>query len=186
MFSDEVVAATGLSQFGCRRPGGAIALRHVVEATLLKDPSLALVVVDISNMHGSLGVANVEEQVRAHVPRMWPLLAPWIRSGRVHVYKDTCGDLHQIEAYGPLDQGCPSSSPLACLGAIPFFCTMGLYGGHAEYQDDGYFMMKPDRVALCLDNVHNHLQVSVVQPTFRSLEFGRMGSVTSVVRGSSD
>jgi len=31
---------------------------------------------------------------------------------------------------------------------------MGLYGGHAEYQDDGYFMMTADRVASCLDNVH--------------------------------
>jgi len=30
---------------------------------------------------------------------------------------------------------------------------MSLYGKHAEYQDDGYFLMKPDRVASCLDNV---------------------------------
>ena len=75
MCKDDVLVAVGSAQYGCGRPGGAIALRHRVEAALLNDSELVLGIVDVRNMHGSLGVDNIEEQVRALLPRMWPLVA---------------------------------------------------------------------------------------------------------------
>ena len=70
MFAEEVLVAVSHNQYGCGKSGGAVALRHFVEASLLQRPSLCLAVVDVRNMHGSLGVANIEEQVRNSLPRM--------------------------------------------------------------------------------------------------------------------
>ena len=105
MFAAEVLVAVGPSQYGCGQSGGAVALRHFVEASLLQDPSLSLAVVDVRNMHGSLGVANIAEQVQNSLPRMRPLVAPGIRVRRTHINKDHNGVLWPIEAYGPLNQG---------------------------------------------------------------------------------
>ena len=55
MFSEEVLEAVGQNQYGCGRKGGAIALRHFIETSMLQDPTLSLAVVDIKNMHGFVG-----------------------------------------------------------------------------------------------------------------------------------
>ena len=47
-----------------------------MEAALLNDSELVLGIVDVKKMHGSLGVGNIEQQVRILLPRMWPLVAP--------------------------------------------------------------------------------------------------------------
>ncbi len=101
MFKEEVIHATGNTQFGCGQPGGATALRHSLEAALLANPTKALLSIDIKNMHGSLEVDNTERQVLNNTPRLWPLLAPWIRSPRVHIYRDETGALHEIIAENP-------------------------------------------------------------------------------------
>ena len=96
MFKEEVIHATGNTQFGCGQPGGATALRHSLEAALLANPTKALLSIDIKNMHGSLEVDNTERQVLNNTPRLWPLVAPWIRSPRVHISRDDTGALHEI------------------------------------------------------------------------------------------
>ena len=53
MCKDDVLVGVGRSQYGCGRPGGAIALRHFVEAALINDSELVLGIVDVKNMHGS-------------------------------------------------------------------------------------------------------------------------------------
>ena len=74
MFAEEVREAVGHTQYGVARPGGPIALRHYIETRLAADPSLALGVLDVANMHGSMDIPNIEVQVQHRVPRMWPLL----------------------------------------------------------------------------------------------------------------
>ena len=156
MCKDDVLVAVGSAQYGCGRPGGAIALRHCVEAALLNDSELVLGVVDVRNMHGSLGVDNIEEQVRTLLPRMWPLVAPWIRCSRTHVFKDSGGATHAIKTYGPLDQGGPESSPLACVAAVPYYEKLG--ANRAAYQDDGYFLLKPAEVPQWAADIESALQ----------------------------
>jgi hypothetical protein len=156
MCKDDVLVGVGCAQYGCGRPGGAIALRHFVEAALLNDSELALGIVDVRNMHGSLGVDNIEEQVRVLLPRMWPLVAPWIRCSRTHVFKDSGGTTHRINTYGPLDQGGPESSPLACVAAVPYYTKLGAC--RAAYQDDGYFLLKPAEVPQWMADVEGALQ----------------------------
>ena len=156
MCKDDVLVGVGRSQYGCGRPGGAIALRHFVEAALINDSELVLGIVDVKNMHGSLGVDNIEEQVRALLPRMWPLVAPWIRCSRVHVFKDSGGVAHKVNTYGPLDQGGPESSPLACVAAVPYYEKLGSL--RAAYQDDGYFLLKPAEVPQWMADVEGALQ----------------------------
>lgn len=156
MCQDDVLLAVGRTQYGCGRPGGAIALRHFVEAALLNDSELVLGIVDVKNMHGSLGVENIEEQVRTRMPRMWPLVAPWIRCMRTHVFKDAGGVTHKINTYEPLDQGGPESSPLACVAAVPYYEKLGTC--RAAYHDDGYFPLKPAEVPLWMANVEGALR----------------------------
>ena len=150
MFKEEVIHATGNTQFGCGQPGGATALRHSLEAALLANPTKALLSIDIKNMHGSLEVDNTEHQVLNNTPRLWPLLAPWIRSPRVHIYRDDTGALHEIIAENPLDQGCPSSSLLACISAIPLHNELKSYGSTFGFQDDTYVLTEPHKAKDCL------------------------------------
>ena len=153
MFKEEVIHATGNTQFGCGQSGGAAALRHSLEAALLANPTKALLSVDIKNMHGSLEVDNIERQVLTNTPRLWPLLAPWIRSARVHIYRDDSGALHEIAAENPLDQGCPSSSLLACISAIPLHNEMKTHGDTFGFQDDTYVLTEPHKARECLRQV---------------------------------
>ena len=69
MCAAEAVDAVG-PQYGVSRPGGPVALRHRVESALALDPSLAVVAIDIANMHGSMGLANIENQVCHRIPGM--------------------------------------------------------------------------------------------------------------------
>ena len=91
MFQEEVVEAVGPTQFGVSRPGGPVALRHELEIRMAADPSLALASLDISNMHGSMGIQNIEMSVQNRVPRMWPLLSRWFCVPRRHVYLNQAG-----------------------------------------------------------------------------------------------
>ena len=50
--------------------------------------------------------------------------------------------MHQIPAGNPLDQGCPTSSTLACVGMIPILNTFEMYGAVHAYQDDSYTLME--------------------------------------------
>ena len=93
-------------------------------------------------MHGSMDLANIEEQVRHRIPRMWPLLAPWLRIPGAHIYKDSDGVLHEIVATTGVDQGCPGSSILACLGIAPVHKTLYTY-----------LLMQQDQVKTCLEAV---------------------------------
>ena len=146
MFAAEVVDAVGPTQYGVSRPGGPVALRHRIEAALALDPSLAVVAIDIANMHGSMGLANIENQVCHRIPRMWPLLAPWFRLPRRHTYKDRSGVLHTITATTGVDQGCPGSSTLACLGIAPLHEALAEHGMVVGLQDDTYLLLSQDRL----------------------------------------
>ena len=118
MFKEEVQDAVGPTQFGVAAPGGCVALRNEMVTRLLLDPSLAVAPVDLKNMYGSLAIPNTENEVIRRVPMMWPLLAPWIREPRQHVYKDDAHTLHHIAASGGLDQGDPVSALLAPLSIV--------------------------------------------------------------------
>jgi hypothetical protein len=160
MFKEEVIQATGCTQYGCGQPGGATLLRQALETALLADPTKAFLSIDIKNMHGSLTVENLETQVTANAPRMWPLLAPWIRCQRSHVYKDDTGALHDVPAVNPLDQGCPSSGMLACIAAIPLHTAMKTHGRTFGFQDDTYVLVDPPKAKDCL--VHASISVAAI------------------------
>ena len=84
MFSAEALEAVGPTQYGVAWPGGPVGLRHRIKASLASDPTLAIAALDIANMHGSMNLVNIQEQVRHCIPCMWPRLAPWLRIPRNH------------------------------------------------------------------------------------------------------
>ena len=88
MFKEEACAAVGPTQFGVARPGGCVALHHELRAHMLRDPDLAFASVDLENMYGNLDIPNIEKEVMQRIPRMWPLVQPWIRATREHLYRD--------------------------------------------------------------------------------------------------
>ena len=152
MFSEETKEAVGQSQYGAR-PGGPAALRHYIEASLAQDPALALAALDIANMYGSMSISNIEEQVRHRIPRMWPLLAPWVRLPRCHMYKDSNGVLHNIHATTGVDQGCPGSSSLGCLGITSLHESLSEFSTVAGLQDDTYLLINQDRIKDALEAI---------------------------------
>ena len=105
------------------------------------DRELALASIDISNMHGSMDIHNIETQVQHRVPRMWPLLSRWFRVPRRHVYRDPQGALHPIVAQVGVDQGCPGSSTLACIGVAGLHESLAEHCFVAGLQDDTYLLM---------------------------------------------
>ena len=98
MYKQEVQTAVGSTQFGVAAPGGCAALRNELLARMLFDPSLALAPIDLKNMYGSMDIPNIEHETLNRVPRMSPLVAPWIREPREHVYIDDQQEVHRISA----------------------------------------------------------------------------------------
>ena len=146
MFKEEARDAVGPTQFGVARPGGCVALHHELLAHMLKDPDLALASIDLENMYGNLDISNIEKEVIHRIPRMWPLLRPWIREPREHVYRDDQGVIHRIDAPGGLDQGDPSSAILAPLGITTSHETLSAHGKILGEIDDTYLLLKPNQV----------------------------------------
>ena len=153
MFEADVLEAVGSSQFGVARPGGAVAMRHELEIRMAADPTLSLASLDISNMHGSMELSNIEHSVQNRVPRMWPLLSRWFRTPRHHVYLDRQGGRHPILAKTGLDQGCPGSSSLACLGIADFHDTISEHCFVVGCQDDTYLLMDQAKIKESLEAV---------------------------------
>jgi hypothetical protein len=167
MFETEVMEAVGSSQYGVARPGGAVAMRHELEMRMVVDPNLALGSLDISNMHGSMDLTNIEVSVQNRVPRMWPLLSRWFRTPRQHVYLDKQGVRHPIIAKTGVDQGCPGSSSLACLGIADFHDAMSEHCFVVGCQDDTYLLMDQTKIKESLEAVAPALAPSVTTLSLR-------------------
>jgi hypothetical protein len=147
MFKDEVRIAVGHTQFGVATPGGCVALRNEMFTHLVLDPSLAIAPIDLQNMYGSMDIANIEAEAIHRIPRMWPLLASWIRQPREHIFLDEEREVHRIPASKGLDQGDPASSLLAPLGIATAHDRLAPHGFVLGEMDDTYLLMKPDKVA---------------------------------------
>ena len=148
MLSVETLGAVGSTQYGVVRPGGAAALRHFAEARVASDPFVAIAVLDVANMHGSMDQKGIEMQVQHRAPRMWALLGPWFRVPRKRICKDSTGALHQINATVGVDQGCPASSTLACLGVVGVHASLGEHADVVGFQDDTYLLFKQDKIKM--------------------------------------
>lgn len=153
MFKEEARDAVGPTQYGVARPGGCVALRNGLLAHMLEDPTLAIASIDLENMYGNMDISHIEQEIIQRMPRMWPLVAPWIRQPREHVYKDDDGIIHRISAPGGLDQGDPSSSLLAPLGITIALELLRVHGKVFGEIDDTYILCKPDRVKHALEAV---------------------------------
>jgi len=167
MFADEARIAVGATQFGVARPGEGIALRHEIEIRMSADRELALASIDISNMHGSMDIHNIETQVQHRVPRMWPLLSRWFRVPRRHVYRDPQGALHPIVAQVGVDQGCPGSSTLACIGVAGLHESLAEHCFVAGLQDDTYLLMAQAGIKQSLEAIAPALMQTGCQLNFR-------------------
>ena len=95
-------------------------------------------------MYGSMDLANIEDEVQRRVPRMWPLLAAWIRQPREHIYIDDEREVFRILASRGLDQGDPASALLAPLGIVSAHNALQAHAAVLGEMDDTYLLIKPD------------------------------------------
>ena len=167
MFSAEVGEGAGPCQYGVNTPGGSVACRHYVEGQLHCAPQRGLIALDVSNMHGSMCLGNIEHQVQNRVPRMWPLISRWLRVPRRHVYKDPHGELHIITAVTGVGQGCRSASFLASLGVAPVHEALREYAPVAALQDDTYLMPNPDHFTDAAENAATAFAIAGCQLNLR-------------------
>jgi len=98
---------------------------------------------------------------------MWPLLSRWFRLPRRHVYRDDQGALHAIDAQVGVDQGCPASSTLACLGATVLHEALSEHCFVAGLQDDTYLLMEQADIKKSLEAIGPALAKVGCQLDFR-------------------
>ncbi len=153
MFKEEVQNAVGPTQFGIATPGGCVALRNELLTRLLMNPSLAVASIDLANMYGSMDLVNIEKEVQQRIPRMWPLLAPWIRQPREYIYVDEEREVHRVLASKGLDQGDPASALLAPLGIVAAHHALQTHAAILGEMDDTYLLIEPNGVKEALEAV---------------------------------
>ena len=85
------------------------------------------------------------------MPRLWPLIAPWLRIPRAHVYRAPDGTTHAVVATSGVDQGDHLSALLAPVGVASLHEAIEEKGIAFAVQDDTYCLVDPSKTGELLD-----------------------------------